>query len=445
MRQKANRLLFGPAHILTLSFAGVILLGTLFLKLPFSTIKSISLVDALFTATSAVCVTGLAVRNTMLDFTLTGQIVILTLIQIGGLGLMTFTAIFIWMLRERISLTERLTLEYAFLQDEKMRSLRSFIYFVIAFTFITEAIGAVGFFITMDEPDLLRRIYFSIFHAVSAFCNAGFSLYSDSLMRYRANFSINAVTMSLIIAGGMGFVVVYETITRLKALVRHEVRYKTPRFSLHTSLALRTTLILIIAGAALLFVLERITGGSLTGLESLFLSVTSRTAGFNTVDLGLLHESTLLMVILLMFIGGSPGSCAGGIKTTTAAALFYLAFLGRDNFEEVTARGRTIPKAIIYQALLIFMFSLGIVIISTMLLTIFDQSFGLMRNLFEVVSAFGTVGLSTGITPKFTDASKLVLIATMFCGRVGSLTIFSIMAGRKAIPLRYAEERILVG
>lgn len=438
---------WGTAQFLSLSFAFVIIVGTVLLKLPVSTYNGISTVDALFTSTSAVCVTGLASVDTPKTFTTFGLIVIMLLIQTGGLGIMTFAASATWLLRQKLPLSERLMLEYSFTQGKTEYSLRSFLFFLIKFTFITELIGAIGFFIFLEEQNPGARAFSAIFHAVSAFCNAGFSTYSDNFMHYHDNIPVNFITMGLIIMGGIGFVVAFELRNKLKYFFSPEKkRFSTQSFSLHTWTVLNTTLLLIIGGAVLIYLFQFIAHSGISWLEALFLSVTTRTAGFNTIDIGALQQSTLLITTLLMFIGGSPGSTAGGIKTTTFAILIFIMFMGRNNFEDVTARRRSIPRTVIHEALLVLMFSFFIVLVSVTVLTVFETQIPFIRLLFESVSAFGTVGLSTGITTELRDASKLIIILTMFCGRVGSLTIFSVLINRDpASGIKYAEERVLIG
>ncbi len=439
--------LWGEAHFLAMSFFVVIVLGAILLRLPISTYSGISIVDAFFTSTTSVCVTGLTVVDVHSSFTFFGQIVILCLIQIGGLGIMTFAAFAVYLLRQKISLNDRMMLEYSFLQSASSFSLKDFIVFIVRYTFITEFIGAVCYFFTLPIDNIPQRIYYSIFHAVSAFCNAGISLYPDNLIQFSKSVPINLITASLIILGGIGFIVVFEIKNKFSFIIRRKVvRYRVYLFSLNTWIVLSITCSLIILGAAAIFFVQNISHGvNITILQAFFQSVSCRTAGFMTLDLGTLSHGTLLVMILLMFIGGSPGSCAGGIKTTTFAVLLFIVFIGRNNFEDVTARGRTIPKGIVYQALLVFLFSIIIVFVALVLLTIFQPNTSLIRLMFEAVSAFGTVGLSTGITASLTFKAKWILIATMFAGRVGSLTLFSIFMNRTPSNVKYAEERILIG
>ncbi len=434
------------AHVIAGSFLFMIFTGSLLLKLPFATEGGISYIDALFTSTSAVCVTGLIVVDTATAFTGFGKGVILLLIQLGGLGIMTFAALVIWLVRQKISLSDRLMLEYSFLQGGMRFPLRSFLAFILKYTFIVEFAGFLGYFFTLDEADIWKRAGFSLFHAISAFCNAGFSLYSENLAGYYGNPGVNMVTMILVVLGGIGFVVIFELKNKYRILLRMEKRrFTAPIFSLHTWTVLVTSSFLIAAGGVLIFLFQLSSGYRISFLSSLFHSVCARTAGFNTVDLGALSTSSLLVIIFLMFIGGSPGSTAGGIKTTTFALFLFIMFMGRNNFEDVTARNRSIPRSTIFQGLLVLMFSFTVVFTSLIMLSVFQPGAALGDLLFETVSAFGTVGLSTGITGNLTFMSKCVITVTMFIGRLGSLTIFSLFLNRKSLNIKHAEERILIG
>ena len=449
---EAGRRRASSAHFLAISFLSIILLGTFALLLPFSTYGDIEFIDAAFTSVSAVCVTGLATVDVSSTFTIFGKIIIMILIQIGGLGIMTFAACAVWILREKLSVNDRMMLEYSFIQGEDALSLQTFIFFIMKYTFTIEFLGAVSYFFAFRNiSGIWNRIFYAIFHAVSAFCNAGFSLFSDNFMRYNNSIAINLTTCALIILGGLGFIVVFELRNKLEYYFsRKDARkkYKTQTLTVHTWLVIHITLFLIIFGTAFIYFLQKYSAEvqTLTLLESFFQSVTCRTAGFNTVDIGSLHPSTLIVMMFLMFVGGSPGSTAGGIKTTTFGVLLYIIFLGRNNFESVTIKKRTIPNKIIYQAMLVMLFSVFIVFIAVIIMAILQPEFSFLRLLFEAISAFGTVGLTTGITPKLILHSKCILIATMFIGRIGSLSIFSIIASnREELKVKYAEEKVLIG
>lgn len=429
------------------SFAALIAAGTLFLKIPVSTYSGISWMDALFTATSAVCVTGLTVVDTSSVFTITGQIAILLLIQFGGIGIMTFAAMFIFSFNKKLSVSNRMMMEDAFTQGSTDFKLSDFIKFIVRYAMAFEAAGAILLFIFMKDDDLSVRLYNSIFHSVSAFCNAGFSTYSDSLVRYSGDPGINIITMMLIISGGIGFFVMFEIRAKAKSIfVKESSQHPNYYFfSLHTWIVLITSTVLIFTGAFLIYFFERHSGNAISFLESLFQSVSSRTAGFNTVDIGKLNQGTLLIITALMFIGGSPGSTAGGIKTSTFAVIFSIMFMARNNFKDVVIRSRHIPRKNVIHALVVFVFAFNIVMFSTILIMFLHPEKEIMPVLFESVSAFGTVGLSTGITSSLGSPAKFIIILTMFCGRIGTLTIFSLFLLKKDNPVKYAEERVMVG
>lgn len=441
-------------HMLALSFLSVITIGTFALLLPYSTYESIEIVDAAFISVSAVCVTGLSTVDVSTTFTVFGKIIIMLLIQFGGLGIMTFAACAVWILREKLSVNERMMLEQSFIQGEESLSLKRFIFFLVKYTFFSEAAGTICYFFAFSSiKDFWNRIFFALFHSVSAFCNAGFSLYSDSFMQYKDSWAVNTVTCLLIILGGIGFIVVFELRNKFAHYLVFRKRkrkrtYKTRKLTVHTWLVLRITCYLIISGTIFIYLLQRSAPNcmNLTLLESFFQSVTCRTAGFNTVNIGRLHHATLIVMVFLMFVGGSPGSAAGGIKTTTFGVLCYIMFLSKNNFNRVTVNKRTVPHRIIYQAMLVLLFSIFIVFISFILLSVFQPEFDFIQLFFETVSAFGTVGLSTGITAELFFQSKCILMITMFTGRVGPLSIFSIIASsREEMKIKYVEEKLLIG
>ena len=436
-------------HILVLSFLGLIVAGTFLLKLPFASHSGTTWIDALFTATSAVCVTGLIVVDTPVHFTIFGQIVILLLIQLGGIGIMTFAASLIYTLSRKLPLANRIIMEDSFMQGATDIKLSNLLKFIVKYTFIFEGAGILLFMIFLDEQNIGRRLYFSVFHAVSAFCNAGFSTYSSSLMRYNENMGVNITTMILIVSGGIGFLVAYEIKSKVAGKLfnkRKKGRYeKYYVFSLHTWLVLVTTGILIVTGTLMIYLAEFYAGGNITYLEALFQSVTARTAGFNTIEISSLSKGSQIILTGLMFVGGSPGSAAGGIKTTTFAIIISMMFMGRNNFEDVVIRNRQLPRTIVFQALTVFIFAFTIVFLTVLSLSVFDSSKNTLSVIFESVSAFGTVGLSMGITPELNQISKVIVTITMFCGRVGSLTIFSLLLTKPKTSETYASDRVLIG
>lgn len=415
-------------------FAGAILFGALILRLDISHPGGpLSMIDALFTATSAVCVTGLAVVDTGTFFSPFGHDVILVLVQLGGLGIITFTTLIIRLIGKHISLTDRLAVRQSLLNDPSF-SLPKFVARVVIGTFLIEAVGALSLWL-MDPVGF--HPYSAVFHSVSAFCNAGLSLYSDNLTRWAGHAGVNAVFMTLIVVGGLGFYVLNECVEQFKTAMLKLVtgRGRLPRLSWHSSIVLKTSLFLIVAGAAIIFFAEGDKGGPVGErvLTALFQSVSCRTAGFNTVDIGGMTNVSLTFMMALMLIGGSPGSCAGGIKTTTFRALcgFVAAqFRGREQVQIGRfALGQDALKTIVSLVTM----TVALVALGTLVLTALEAKFtstlmareDFLANMFETVSAYGTVGLSTGITPALAQTEKMVVIALMFVGRLGPVWLLS--------------------
>jgi len=433
-----------PETALVISFALVIFAGSGLLCLPIATVKgqSTGFLDALFTATSATCVTGLIVFDTGSHFTVFGQTVILVLIQLGGLGIMTFTAIFVWLSKKAYSVQTHYTIQDTFGGDIEHLSIEHLLKFIAGSTFLIESAGALLLFFKFKHMFPLKEaIYSAIFHSISAFCNAGFSLYSDSLMQFQQSWITLTTIMLLIVFGGLGYPVLYE--------LKEKAAGKKAKTSFHTKLVLSTTIALIIGGTIFI----KLGDTSLTLLDSLFQSVTTRTAGFNSVDIGRLPSSSLFIMIMLMFIGGSPGSCAGGIKTTTFSGFLILVkdlFFGRHRkriFErKLTSETKEKIKSVLILAFTTVILSFTVLLYTEKgILMHFREGF---RNLiFEVVSAFGTVGLSTGITSSLSDWGKLVIIIDMFFGRVGPLAIVTalLFGRRKERKIDYPEQKIMIG
>lgn len=443
-RPPRRRRLPAPAWV-ALSFLGLILAGTLLLKLPMATPEGqpIGWVDALFTSTSASCVTGLAVRDTGTGFTVVGQGVLLALIQVGGLGVMTFS-LFYLVLGGRASVEQRELVEQTLAGAANLRP-RQLLRVVFLFTVTCEAVGAALLY-PLFAGDLAEgAAWSSVFHAISAFCNAGFSLLPDSLVRYRAAPAVNAVMGTLIVLGGLGFLAVTD-------LLRHRGRWR--RLALHTKIVVTVSAALVAVGTLGFWLLERQRslaglGAAEQALASFFQSVTARTAGFHTVDFGALAPATLLGVIALMFVGGSPGSCAGGIKTTTAATLLLTLRAELAGRRYVNAFGRTLPRSAVAAAFAVT--SSALVAANAGLLALLISEGAGVGNArfvdlaFESMSALATVGLSTGVTPTLAPVSKLVLAALMFLGRVGPLTLAAILAGRRADDWRHPTEAVMIG
>jgi len=443
-----------PHSLLLLSYLAAIGIGTFLLVLPISSVnESLSIMDAVFTSTSAICVTGLVVVDTGTHFTLFGKLVILCLIQLGGLGIMTFSSLMF------LSLGRGLPFNYGWLIQESFTykptgDIFSLIKSVFIFTISLELLGAlVLFFKWQGELPLLEAMFFSLFHSVSAFCNAGFCLFENSLVTYQHDLIINLTIPALIILGGIGFFVVYEIFDRIKG------KQKRKRFSLHSKVVFLTTLFLVFWGVLFLYGIEAqnqlLDFTSSHGLLlSFFQSVTARTAGFNTVDLNLLHNATLFFLIMLMFVGASPGSCGGGIKTTSLfllLALIWNRLLGRAT---VNTFKRTVPKELVTKVISIFVLAFLFVFLITFLLLIsqpqgenFCEERGFfLECLFETTSAFGTVGLTLGITQNLNFWGKLLIIITMYVGRVGLLTLAYGVARREISgPFQFAEESLMIG
>jgi trk system potassium uptake protein TrkH len=443
---------FSPTRIFVLSFAGIILLGGILLRLPFSAPKGhLRFVDALFSSASAVCVTGLVVIDIGKELSVLGQVITIFLFQIGGLGIITFSTVFFVMMGRGISFKGREIVQSTFLHTPR----RDFIVIakaVLWFTFVSEALGTLFLFIRFSQDfPLGTALYHAVYNAISAYNNCGYSLFSDNLMGYQGDLIVNLTIMGLIVHGGIGFVVQYELLQWLRGLQK--------RLSVHTKMVIITTVLLILSGAILFYLFERnhiIKDAPILTkiLTSLFQSVTPRTAGFNTVDIGFLTNASILLMIVLMFIGASPGSTGGGVKTTSAALLVMLMWNRIKGSVEVNIFNRTIPREIVSRTVsIIFASFFSISIIWSILLiagggrlpTPETRSL-FVEYLFDTVSAFGTVGLSMGITPKLNDLQKYALILMMFAGRVGPLTLaFSLSreAGKKS--LTFAEEGVMVG
>lgn len=432
--------------LIALSFVGIILLGTLLLMLPVSSNlgEATSFTDSLFTATSATCVTGLITLNTPEHWSTFGQIVILIMIQIGGLGTMTIFSLFYLILRKKISLKQRLNIKESF-GMETNTGLVKFVKNVIKYAFITEFIGAILLsFYFIPELGILKGFYFSIFHSISAFCNAGFDLTGDSLVGLKYNLLVNLTVAILIIAGGIGFIVFFE--------IYEKKRFKF--FSLHTKLVLIMTVILLLSGTLLFFLLEYTNVDTIKDsnlwqkfLISFFQSTSARTAGFNTIDLSKIHDSSAFLLIILMFIGASPASTGGGIKTTTFGLILFstISMLRGDNQIKVFKKG--IKQEAMYKAFVISFLGIAIVIMSAFIISIVESdSYKFLDILFECVSAFGTVGTSRGITSDLHILSKYVIIIVMMLGRIGSFSIANgILERKKESHIKYSYGRIFLG
>jgi trk system potassium uptake protein TrkH len=441
-----------PARIFILSFAGVIVLGAFSLWFPFSASqKPLAFVDALFMSTSGVCVTGLATVDIGKDLSLTGQIITLILFQIGGLGIITFSVFLFGIMGRGISFKEREIIQSVFMHTPR-RDFLVILKSVLLFTLIIETMGTLLLFIRFSQDfPLGQALYISIYHAVSAFNNCGYSLFSDSLMGYRSDWIVNLTIMGLLVLGGIGFIVLHELLARWKG--------SQQRLSVHTKIVLIATGFLIVSGALLFYLFERNSilndmGLSTTVLVSVFQAVTPRTCGFNTVDIARLTNEAILLLMVLMFIGACPGSTGGGVKTTSAALLFLMIWNRFKGHDEVNVFNRTIPKEVLTRTLSIIIASaFSVALITSVLLLAGSATLPpaesrqyFVEYLFETVSAFGTVGLSMGATAALNDAQKIAVILMMFAGRVGPLTLaFSLAATASKREITYAEETVMVG
>ena len=445
-----------PQALLVWGFAGLIIVGAILLMLPISRVAGrVDPLAALFTSTSAVCVTGLIVVDTARDFTVFGQVVILVLIQLGGLGVMTFAALLFRVLGRRMSLSTQAALHDSFSQKDMAVEFRSLFGGILRTVSVIEFTGFVLLFLSLQGTHSVgRALYSALFHSVSSFCNAGFSIYSSNLLEIENNAPALCVIMVLIVLGGLGHVVLrelWEVVVSTAHGQRHRPGGRVTALTLHARVVLITSGILIVTGAGLLV---------LTGLgpdhadvgsriwAGLFQSVTARTAGFNTVPIGALPVASLTLLSGLMFIGGSPGSCAGGVKTTSAAIYFaqVRALLGRHS--EARLLGRALTGDVVQRAGQVFMLAAGWNLIGVLLLAAVEvpgSGFNLEQMVFEQLSAFGTVGLSADVTPTLSVVGRMWIIATMFVGRLGPLTLATWVTSGRGARVKHPEGRVMIG
>ncbi|MFB6247050.1 MAG: TrkH family potassium uptake protein [Salinibacter sp.] len=447
-----------PPQLFVGSFLTLILLGTIgFMVLPgLYTGPPLNWVDALFTATSAVCVTGLIVVDTAEYFTTWGQAYILLLIQLGGLGIISFTSVIIAALGRRLSLRQEMLAggESSVVSDIDYRALT---WAIVRFTVVAEGIGAVLLYVCwVPRFGWTGAVWPSVFHTVSAFCNAGFSTFTTSLAAFQSNLPLLCVVMGLIVLGGLGFLTL-EELNLWWSRRRKEGRF---RLSVHSQIVLGTTAFLIMGGwiAFTAFEWHNTLAGMSIGerlVNGLFASITPRTAGFNTIDYAQVETETNFLTIVFMMIGGSPGSTAGGIKTTTFALLGLLAWSRLQGTPTTSISGRTIPEATIQKAMSLFIVAFGIVTAGIFLFSVTELADGIAASaspfltyMFEVVSAFNTVGLSMGATGNLSNPGRLITVVLMFIGRVGTLTFVAAMAREPTRingGFRYAYEDVSIG
>lgn len=438
-----------PEGLLVGGFAALIAIGTILLALPWSHQDGVGLLDAFFTATSAVCVTGLIVVDTSTAYTTFGQLVIMLLIEAGGIGVMSFAALAVRLMGRRLSLRARAALSNSILQRDVASEFGVIFKRILIFVAVAEISGALLLFVAMfPSRGLSEAAYSAVFHSVSAFCNAGFSIYGDNLTGLRDNPLVMVTIMMLIVLGGIGHPVVVDVWQRLSA---SEDEPQRRQLALNSKVALSMSGALIVVGVVLL-VAFGLTPAEQTWTErlggALFSSVSARTAGFNTIDIGRLAPAPLFLLVVLMFIGGSPASCAGGIKTTTFA-LWLASLWGRlRGRKSPRIFGRHIPGTITRHVSVVIGLAVAWNVVGVLLLLASETSragVGMHDVVFEEISAFGTVGLSTGLTPTLSTFGRLWIIATMFVGRLGPLTVAMWMFTTKTPRVRYPEGRIMIG
>lgn len=422
-----------PARLITLGFACVILLGTVLLKLPVSVREGAEVhwIDALFTYTSAVCVTGLIAIDTAEHFTVFGRTVVALLIQIGGLGVTSVGVGIILAAGRKIGFKERLLVKEA-LNVSGFQGMVILVKHVLFMTLCFEGVGAVlSFLVFVQKYSPLDALGISMFHSIAAFNNSGFDILGGltNLIPYQGNVLLNLTTCGLIIFGGLGFLVI------LDVLKNRNFR----RLSLHSKAVILTSVVLLAVGTLSLKCTEDI-----TWLGAFFQSVSARTAGFSTYPIGSFTSAGLFILTILMFIGASPGSTGGGIKTSTLFVLLNIIKSTATN-QHCTAFKRKIPEKVVFKAFIITMLSMIVVCASTFTMCIIEPEYSFMQLLFECTSAFGTVGLSTGITPDLSIAGKLVIIMTMFIGRLGALTIVTMWSFKQPSTAVFTEENITIG
>ena len=432
-------------QILALGFLVAIFIGAIILSLPISSKsgEATNFVDAIFTSTSAVCVTGLITLNTSAHWSTFGQIVIMTLIEIGGLGFMSFAVLISLILGKKITLRERLVMQEA-MNTYSIQGLVRMVKYILIFTFSVQFFGAL-LLSTQFVPEygIGRGIFYSVFHSISAFCNAGFDLFGTSLINYYDNSVVILVISALIIIGGLGFAVLLE-IYEFKGI---------KKLSIHSKLVIITTVILVFGGTILMLLFEFNNPESIGNmnikdklLNSFFASVSPRTAGFNSVPTEGMTLAGKFLTIVLMFIGGSPGSTAGGLKTVTFGLLVLTVISVIKGREDTEVFGRRFTKELVYKAFTLLFIGVSLVIITTMILSYTEVGASFIDLLYEATSGFGTVGLTLGLTPSLSPIGKILMILMMYFGRVGPLTVvLSLTRKRKKSGYKYPEGKILIG
>lgn len=440
-----ERIVKNAPLFLGMSFLIVILIGATLLSLPIASVdgNSVGFVNAFFTASSATAVTGLVVANTATQWTMFGKVVIITLIQIGGLGTITLFSIATVLLGKKVSLQQRLLVKEQ-LNITSMSGIVKWVIYVTKITFLIEFTGALLLsFSLIPKYGFKTGAWYSIFHAISAFCNAGFDLFGDSILPFSGDIYINMIICSLVILGGLGFLVYMD--------IYNAGSFR--RLKLHSKVVITVSAILLFAGTIATLLIEYDNSLSIGEfgfghkvLASFFQSTVTRTAGFYSIDIGKVHDATALIYIFLMFIGGSPASTAGGLKTTTFAVMIFSTIGMVRGEHDIVIFNRKIDKEVILRALAITIVCISLVGTITMAVAIIEHDrFEFLDILFESVSAFGTVGMTRGITPHLSDISKVILAFTMFIGRVGPTTLAIGLMKTKPSSIKYATGKILVG
>lgn len=446
LKFRKNNKLTG-VQILALGFLAVILIGAIILTLPISSSsgEATNFLDSLFVSTSAVCVTGLVTVDTGTHWSVFGQTIIMLLIEIGGLGFMSFTTLLAIILGKKITLRDRLVLQDA-MNTFSIQGLVKMVKYVLTFTLTVQLSGAL-LFSTQFVPKygVAKGIFYSLFHSISAFCNAGFDLFGNfsSLTTYSDNWVILLVVSALIIIGGLGFTVWIE-IYNFKSI---------KNLSLHSKMVILVTTVLVLGGTILMFIFEHNNPNTLANMDigdkvlnSFFAAVTPRTAGFNSISTSGMTNAGNLLTIILMFIGGSPGSTAGGIKTTTIGVLVITVISVIRGREDAEAFKKRFSKELIYKAFTLFFIGGVLVMGSTMLLSYTEKGASFLSVLYETASAFGTAGLTVGLTQQLTEVGKVLIMIMMYLGRVGPLTVvLSLMKNKRNNGVRYPEGKILIG
>jgi len=438
-----KRFHFTPVRITVLSFLALILLGTVVLMLPFSTagIKSASFVDAFFTSTSAVCVTGLIVQDTATYFSTFGQVAILILIQLGGLGIMTLYASLPVIFGQQLRLSQRRMFSAIF-DVENYANLRAMLRTIVKYTVLIELIGAIILSARFYHlwGDWEKAIYYGVFHSISAFCNAGFMLFTNGMMEFSGDIIVNIVIISLYILGGIGFIIIYQVI--------HLRTFK--KLSANSKLALVTTFILIFVPCFIVFHTEfdhALAGKSILekALLTLMHVTSTRTAGFNTIDISAFGNATLFLFCILMFIGASPGGTGGGAKTTTIGLMILTIRSIFKGQAEIECYGRNVPRDVITRCVAIIAISFSVITVCIIVLMM-SESASFLKVFFEVISAFNTVGLSLGLTATLSVFGKFLICMMMFMGRIGTLSLIFILSGEERAPTyQYPVGRFMVG